>query len=82
MSIFVEFQLVGQPKVKKKLDGQDIKQPVGDFISAFLTLENIPPRTFLVAFQGSILPEETTLEENGIIGKGETLRLYQDRVPA
>jgi hypothetical protein len=82
MSITVEYSIPGQPKVKEALDEQDVDQSVGDFISAFLSTQGVPPGDFYLTYQGTILPEETSLRENGIVGHGETLNLFQRHVPA
>jgi hypothetical protein len=82
MSITVEYSIPGQPKVKEELLDQDVDQSVGDFISAFLSTQGLPPGDFYLTYQGMTLPDETTLKENAIMGHGELLTLFQRHVPA
>jgi hypothetical protein len=82
MAITVEYSIPGQPKVKEALEDQDVDQSVIEFVSAFLAAQGVPPGDFYLTYQGQILPDETSLRENGIVGHGESLSLFTRHVPA
>jgi hypothetical protein len=82
MTLTVSYTLPGQSQVIEELQNQDVDQNAGDFISAFLSAQGIPPGHFFINFQGAQIPERTSLRENGITGNNEELRLIAQNIPA
>jgi hypothetical protein len=82
MALTVTYALSGQLPVTEELQNQDVNQNVGDFISAFLSAQNLPPGDFYLTFQGAQIPEQTSLRENGITGNNEELQLFAQHIPA
>jgi hypothetical protein len=82
MSVVVAYTVEGHPRQTVKASDVDLEQTVGDFVSNFTTANGLDVSEFELSFNGQVLPEDTTLGENGIQGSDETLELYTRHVPA